>query len=69
MTTPSHFGSTGGHLERNSAPPEEPITPLLIARQALPCSWHHCIVQIVIGDPVYLLDSGWVHALHLEGVE
>lgn len=31
-----------------------------------PCSWHHCITPIREGEAVVLLDSGWVHALHIE---
>ena len=50
-----------------SSPPQEPITPLLIARQTLPCSWQHCVVPILDGQAVYLIDSGWVHCQHLEG--
>ena len=55
------------HREPPSTPPEEKLTPLLIARQTLPCAWQQCATSIVDGEPVYLLDVGWVHALHLDG--
>lgn len=42
------------------------LTPVLIARQQLPCAWQQCVIPIASGDPVILLDVGWIHALHVE---
>lgn len=47
-------------------PPTGPLTTILTARQTLPCAWHQCITPIRAGQPVVLLDSGWIHALHIE---
>lgn len=47
---------------RPVGPPAGPLTPLLIARQTLPCI--SCAMPIRAGDPVHLEAAGWRHALH-----
>jgi hypothetical protein len=63
MTTPSHFGSTGGHLEPPSSPPEPPLTPLLILHTRSLCAT--CEEWIPVGGQAVLSRFGWEHPVHL----
>ena len=51
--------------EPDSQPPQT-LTTILVARQTMACCWHHCITPITEGQPMILLDQGWIHALHFE---